>query len=277
MTVLQRHSTPSRLLASWRLLKLLAVTALVGIVPVARYIVLGERAHRGTHLREVMAGFQRWSRAALRAIGIQWCVEGSPPPVPCLLVPNHTSYLDIIAVSAAQGAVFVPKSEIAGWPVIGFFVRSTGHIFIRRRQSSDVGRVGPAMAERLRDGAVVAPFLEGTTSDGSDVRAFRSALLQPALDAGVPVVPCAIRYRCADPRVDIAEEVAYWREEHTFAPHAFRLMGLRGITVTVTFGEPIPVQGKDRKALAAEARAAVRALLGCAPESAEPDAEARRG
>lgn len=273
MSAPKPRSTPSALLASWRLLKLVLVTSTIGMLPVGRYIVLGERAHRGTHLGAVMAGFQRWSRFALRAIGIRWRAEGTPPPVPCLLVPNHSSYLDIFVVSAVQGCIFVPKSEISGWPIIGFIVRSTGHIFIRRRQSSDVGRVGPAMVERLRDSAVVTPFLEGTTSDGSDVRAFRSALLQPAIDAGVPIVPCAIRYRCSDPAVDIGEEVAYWREEHTFAPHSFRMMGLRGITATVTFGEPIAVEGKDRKTLANEARAAVRALLGCPPESAQPDAE----
>lgn len=89
---------------------------------------------------------------------------------------------------------------------------------------------------------------------------FHASLLQPAIDAAVPVVPVAIKWRAADAAVDIAGDVAYWGG-HTLVPHVWRVLGLRGLSVTVIFGEAIALAGQERKALAQAANEAVAELL----------------
>jgi len=44
----------------------------------------------------------------------------------CLLVANHVSWLDIFALNALTPARFVAKSEVSGWPVLGWLVQRVG-------------------------------------------------------------------------------------------------------------------------------------------------------
>jgi hypothetical protein len=69
----------------------------------------------------------------------------------------------------------------------------------------------------------------------------------------------------------VSEHVAYWADHHVFGPHAWKFFGLRGLSVEVRFGEPIPTEGvENRKALAEEAHRRVVALMGFEPEP-EPE------
>jgi len=145
------------------------------------------------------AGFQRvfvrwWARGILAALGVQLHAAGLSPLRPGLIVANHVSWLDVIAIACAQPAAFVCKSEIAKWPGIGWLLTRAGTIFIRRGSFRDVWRVNLEIRARFAGHQLVAAFPEGTTSDGSDVLAFRPALFQPAVDLGLPVYPVAITY-----------------------------------------------------------------------------------
>ena len=96
-----------------------------------------------------MALFRSWSRCILPIMGVRVAVRGEPPGAPFLLVANHLSYLDIPVIGSQVGAIFVAKSEIAGWPGIGFVCRAINTIFIDRNPP------GPAAghaAYRSRDG-----------------------------------------------------------------------------------------------------------------------------
>jgi 1-acyl-sn-glycerol-3-phosphate acyltransferase len=70
-----------------------------------------------------------------------------------------------------------------------------GTLFITREKKSDAIRVNQEMAAELEAGECLAFFPEGTTSDGQAMRTFFPSLFQPAVDAGCPVIPAAIRYR----------------------------------------------------------------------------------
>ena len=87
-----------------------------------------------------------------------------------------------------------------------------------------------------------------------------------AIDAGAPICPVAIRWIPGDPAMDVGEDIAYWREEHTFGPHAWRLLGFKGIRAEIVYGETISSEGHTRKTLAAAAHDAVAALMGTARE-----------
>jgi len=50
----------------------------------------------------------------------------------------------------------------------------------------------------LEQGACIGLFPEGTTTDGKQVGHFHSALIQPAIDAGIKLCPIALRYQDKD-------------------------------------------------------------------------------
>lgn len=142
-----------------------------------------------------------WSRKLLRITGVRLHVEGELPAAnagPVMLVANHVSWLDIFVINAVLPVRFVAKSEIRGWPAIGWLSAKTGTLFIERARRRDTMRINREIADAMTGGDVVAVFPEGTTTDGSQVMRFHGALLQPALMAGARVHPAALRFEHDD-------------------------------------------------------------------------------
>jgi lyso-ornithine lipid O-acyltransferase len=171
-----------------------------------------------------------------------------------LTVSNHLSYLDILAYGAARPFLFVAKSEVRRWPLLGMLASLGGTIFIDRRRSLQVEQAGQQIEQGLRDGIPVLLFAEGTSSDGSSVLPFRSPLFDPAIRAGACVTPAAIRYHAED----VAEGlVTYWGEM-VFLPHLFRTLCIRGLTAEIRFDRPC--RFPNRKTAAREAWRQVQSL-----------------
>jgi 1-acyl-sn-glycerol-3-phosphate acyltransferase len=202
-----------------------------------------------------------WPRHCLYWMGIRVRVEGEVPDAPALLCPNHAGYVDILALGSACHTFFVARDDVESWPVVGRTFKMGRHLSIKRQRKSAVVEAIGEIAARLRKGYRVCVFLEGTSSGDGGVLPFHASLVQSAIDAEVVVVPVGIRWRSRDDAVDPGEDVAYWKD-HVFEPHLFRLLGLTGIEVTIRFGEPIDVEGRDRKVIAEELRERVIELFG---------------
>lgn len=111
---------------------------------------------------------------------------------------NHVSWIDIFVINALSPAAFISKAEVRKWPAIGWLAATNETVFLQRGSRGHARIVGGEITGSLQAGTTVALFPEGTTTDGSHVLHFHAALLQPALDAGRPIQPLAIRYRDAD-------------------------------------------------------------------------------
>ncbi len=190
---------------------------------------------------------QKTCQRALRAIGVH-CAPVDGPGTGDLIVANHVSYLDILVLGATCPSVFVAKREVRTWPVFGWFARCAGTRFIDRERRADVARVGAEFAPVIAEGLSVVMFLEGTSSDGREVKPFKSSLLAPAVERQWTVVPVALSYSVPDGH-DVTTEVCWWGDM-TLAPHLLHLLGLPRITAHVAWG-PVETSHTDRKALAA--------------------------
>ena len=187
-----------------------------------------------------------------------------------VVISNHIGYLDIIAFAALHRCVFVSKSEIRSWPFIGWMTTMAGTVFVERGRGGSANRAKGEMQAVADSGIPVVFFPEGTSSDASTVLPFRSGLLTESIAAGQPITAAFVAYRLTrgnGPDVTIADRVAYWDDTPIFT-HIFRLVGLRGIEVDVSFADaPIafsPAAATDRRIAATEARAAVMELGGVA-------------
>ena len=185
-----------------------------------------------------------------------------------VVISNHMGYLDIMAFAALHRCVFVSKAEIGTWPVIGWMTTMSGTVYVERGRGGSANRAKGDIQAAAAEGLPVIFFPEGTSSDGSSVLPFRSGLLTESIAAGQSITAAFIRYRLTrdnGPDVAIENRVSYW-DDTPIALHIFRLVGLRGIEVDVSFASsPIafsPAASTDRRVAAVEARAAVMELGG---------------
>lgn len=75
-----------------------------------------------------------WSRRFLgwagRLAGLRVKVAGFVPPRDALLIANHLSWLDILALAGATGTAFVAKAEMIEWPLLGWLCRLHDTVFV---------------------------------------------------------------------------------------------------------------------------------------------------
>lgn len=188
---------------------------------------------------------QKQARRMLRALETQVTISGKIP-AHGLVVSNHLSYLDVLVIAAQSPLVFVAKSDVRHWPVIGLLLKSAGTILAERSRPSSASDTAQGIRSVFESGLPVVLFPEGTSSDGSNVLPFKPTLFQIALDCQTTITPAAIHYQAESG--DIAHDVCYWGD-HTLVSHMIRLAKVKGLRATLRIGEA-PALPENRKAAA---------------------------
>ena len=117
-------------------------------------------------------------------IGLRVTVIGEPiHGKPVLIVSNHISWTDIIAVGSKANVTFVAKKEIEKWFFVNFMAGLQRTLFVDRTRRHDAKRTTGEMARRMADGSAVLLFAEGQSDIGTHVLPFRSALVGAAQQA----------------------------------------------------------------------------------------------
>jgi 1-acyl-sn-glycerol-3-phosphate acyltransferase len=183
-------------------------------------------------------------------------VCGEAPRRPFFLVCNHLTYLDVALLAGQLGCLIVSRADVQDWPVVGILSKYMETIFINRESLKDTLRANSNIAMALENGEGVALFAEARTSTGCEVRRFKSALLESAVQKGCPVYYAIIQYRTPE-GCPPASHMLCWGTDETFFAHGFRMLRLPKFYASLTFGDQ-PISGTDRKALADELWQAVQ-------------------
>ncbi len=199
-----------------------------------------------------------WSKGICRIFGVRVEVQGAPLDSPVMLVANHTTWLDIETISAVRPAAFVAKAEIRSWPIVGWLATRGGSIYHERGDRGSLARTASAVHDKLASGGDAAIFPEGRVGPSGGVLKFHGRLMQPALDANVPVQPVGLRYRTRPHDNDMVSFI----DDESFGANVWRVLGNPVSTATVIFLEPVPPQEGGRKAMATEARRRIVDALG---------------
>jgi 1-acyl-sn-glycerol-3-phosphate acyltransferase len=237
--------------AAWRLLRA-TLHVLHGLLIVLLVLPRADEAERQRRV-------QTWSRRLLALMGVELEVQGQFRPGAKLIVANHISWLDIMAIHAVHPqARFVSKADVQAWPLLGRLVAAGGTLYIQREKRRDALRVVHQMADALRSGDTVAVFPEGTTADGKALLPFHANLLQAAIATDVPVQPVALRYRDAQHAISPAAE---FTGETTLVQSLWMLVSAQGLCVRVQVLPPQACAHADRRALAERLRGDIEAAL----------------
>jgi 1-acyl-sn-glycerol-3-phosphate acyltransferase len=172
---------------------------------------------------------------------------GRPFDEGALVVSNHISWLDVVAVNAVRPMRAVAKAEIAGWPVLGRVTTRAGTLFADRERLSALPRLVADTADVLRRGSLVHVCAEGTTWCGRASGRFATAPFQAAIDAGVAVRPVALRYR-----IEGGRETTWpaFIGDGTLLSSVRRVARVRGLVVEVLACPQIPAGSATRRELA---------------------------
>lgn len=190
-----------------------------------------------------------------RVAGLRVHVKGTPQRG-ALLVGNHLSWLDILALAGAAKARFVAHAGLAGNGGLKWLCDQNHTVFITRDVRGSVATQVEQVREALGERPLVI-FPEGTTDNGLALLPFRSSLLSAVepLAHEVPIQPFALEF--AD-----AGEISWFGDEPGLT-NVLRVLARKGrIDVTIHFLAPLAGEAlTNRKTMTATAQQAVVAVL----------------
>jgi 1-acyl-sn-glycerol-3-phosphate acyltransferase len=133
---------------------------------------------------------------ALPVLGIRLTVDGLErlPAGSCVVVANHSSYLDGVVMKAALPPrfSFVIKREAAAMPVAGFLLKRIGSEFVDRHSEGGRRRDAMRVLRRAEAGHALVFFPEGTFDEVPGLKRFHVGAFAAAVRGAMPVVPVVI-------------------------------------------------------------------------------------
>jgi len=201
-------------------------------------------------------------------LGIRVDISGSiASGKPALLVSNHVSWLDIVALSAVAPVSFVAKSEVSKWPFVNWLAKLQRTVFVDRARRTLVKSKAGEIAKRLAKGDNIVLFAEGTSSDGNRVLPFRSSLFSAASGDGNGNGPAAVVHTVTITYTHLhglpiqrhQRPMVAWYGEMDMLSHVWNVLKSGPLDVTISISEPVPLASlSGRKELAAFSEARVR-------------------
>lgn len=178
-----------------------------------------------------MAVVHNFHRGVCRIMGIRFTVSGEQTTqFPVLYVSNHVSYLDIFVMGFIR-AYFIAKSEVASWPVFGQLARFQNTLFFERKGGQSRVQLS-VMQQHLQSGKNLTLYAEGTSTNGAEVRAFKSSLFEAANSQGaakrVAIQPITIVYTHHNGQLmdQAARDNYAWYANAPFGPHFLNVLSI---------------------------------------------------
>ncbi|HLA51549.1 MAG TPA: lysophospholipid acyltransferase family protein [Thermodesulfobacteriota bacterium] len=187
-----------------------------------------------------------WSRILLFLSGVTVEIKGAEnlfQDSPQILASNHRGAFDILALQGFIPIQFrwVAKKSLFKIPIIGWSMSLAGYVSIDREKAGSAYKSIERAAEKVKKGASVLIFPEGTRSSAGSLLPFKRGGFLLAIKSGVPIVPVSIR----------GTENLMKKESILIRPGA----------VKVVIGKPISTEGVDEKVLMNEVRKAIEEEL----------------
>jgi 1-acyl-sn-glycerol-3-phosphate acyltransferase len=159
--------------------------------------------------RAVLASALRGSDRVVRDVALQWSqnlckrcgvvieTRGADRvdwERPLVIVSNHSSHFDIPVMMSGLGRPlgFLTKSELFKIPAFGTAMRKLGCVAIDREQTASARAALQLGARRVREGAQLVVFAEGTRTDDGALKPFKKGPFYLIQQAGVQAVPVAL-------------------------------------------------------------------------------------
>lgn len=121
---------------------------------------------------------------------LRYHFDSSQLPTPCVIVSNHSSYLDIVLsyVAFSRYFIFVGKQELDKAPLFRIFFKRM-NILVNRKSTLDSHKAFLQAGQRIDQKQNVFIFPEATISPSGVLIPFKNGAFKLAIDKQVPIVP----------------------------------------------------------------------------------------
>ena len=206
------------------------VVAVVISLTFAALEILTLPFHRGGFLFHALA--RGWAHSVLFICGVKVQTVGRENvdfTRSYVYVSNHASMFDIPAIVAGipDQIRIVYKKELEVIPLFGWGLKWGSYIGIDRGKGSDAVRSLEEAVGKIRNGASVLLYAEGTRTLDGKLQPFKRGAFNLAVKAGVPVVPLTVNGSFNILR------------KHSFV--------IRPGKITLVLGRPITINGTSGK------------------------------
>jgi 1-acyl-sn-glycerol-3-phosphate acyltransferase len=176
---------------------LFGIIVLLILTPICGSIVLvasllGLKDHAGS-VFDRMPNW--WANAILWAAGVKVIVHGDEhrSGTQHVFVANHISWFDVLVMAASlRWFKFVAKAELQKIPLFGRAAAAAGTVYIQRENRKAAFDAYREAAEKIKEGASVIVFAEGTRGEAYPLRHFKKGPFVLAIRAQAPIVPTVI-------------------------------------------------------------------------------------
>lgn len=170
-----------------------ALTVVFSLLSMLSSIVLApvDRHRRVAHAINTL-----WGRSIFVCVPVWRLRVGGRRHLPrsaCILVSNHQSLMDILALFGIQYQFkWMAKASLFQIPFLGWAMAAAKYIKLYRGQHGSIRETYAQAKRYLREGMPVLIFPEGTRSATNALLPFKSGAFKLAIEMGVPIVPIAI-------------------------------------------------------------------------------------
>lgn len=139
-------------------------------------------------------GARKWLKLSGARVKVKG-LELLDPKQTYVFVSNHRSYLDTAAMFIYTGRRIglLAKKELLKVPILGVGMGFVNVMAIDRTNLESAIRTTEGAAQRIKSGVSFAVFVEGTRAKPGELLPFKKGAFYMARQAGVPVVPVAIK------------------------------------------------------------------------------------
>lgn len=145
--------------------------------------------------------FQYWCRAFVRALGLKIQLhQKNQKPIPghFILISNHPSAVEDIAVPALYPVHSLAKIQVKDWFIVGRINHAAGTLYVDRDDEDSRKNAVQNMLNEAAEGKNIALYPEGGCFGRRITKEFKRGAFELSIKSGLPIVPILIYYQAQE-------------------------------------------------------------------------------
>ncbi|MFM8453667.1 MAG: lysophospholipid acyltransferase family protein [Gammaproteobacteria bacterium] len=145
--------------------------------------------------------FQKWCQCFIQALGIDLAIHQKflhDLPKQYIVISNHPSAFEDIGMPSAFKAIFLAKSEVRTWFVLGRISEAAGTVYVKRDSKESRTQAMLGLGRLLETGHNIGLYPEGGCKGKRIHLPFYSGAFELSIKYNIPIVPVFLHYEAQD-------------------------------------------------------------------------------